>query len=100
VYEKWAKLEQPPDVRDALPEGRKATDKCKAVGDKVTLLKFYSVTPALLDRFEKNLRKMIEDAGDDPDKLNALKDYTKVVEDVTQLFTTVGKEVGADRAKE
>lgn len=100
VYQKWAKLEQPPDIRDALAEARKATDKCKAVGDKVTLLKFYSVTPALLDRFEKNLRKMIEDAGDDPDKLNALKDYTKVVEDVTQLFTSVGKEVGADRAKE
>jgi tetratricopeptide (TPR) repeat protein len=90
VYEVWPTLEKPADVQNALAEARRAVAKCKAVGDKVTLLKMHQTGPLVLERFAAALDKM---QLDDEDK----KVFAKLVDDLQALLTEVGKELGADR---
>jgi hypothetical protein len=91
VYEVWAHLEKPADVQSALPEARRAVAKCKAVGDRVTLLKMHQTGPLVLQRFGEALDKM---QLEDEDK----KVYMKLVDDLQALLTEVAKEVGAEKS--
>jgi tetratricopeptide (TPR) repeat protein len=93
VYEVWPKLEKPTDVQNALPEARRAVAKCKAVGDRITLLKMHQTGPLVLQRFGDALDKM---QLEDEDK----KVYAKLVDDLQALLTEVAKEAGADRGKD
>jgi len=99
VYETWAKLENPPDVKDAIPEARRAVAKLKAVGDKITLQKMYDVTPAMLQRYRTSLEKLVDEAEGDPDKLSALEGYKKVNKDLEELMKDVVGEIGAEAGK-
>jgi hypothetical protein len=94
VYEVWAKLEKPADVRDALPEARRAVAKCKAVGDKFTLGKMYAVAPQLVEKYKEALIRMRDAATEDEDR-QALLQYVKVSRDLEDLLNDLGKEVGA-----
>jgi hypothetical protein len=94
VYEVWAKLEKPADVRDAMPQARKAFAKLKAVGDQLTLQKMYSAAPQLLQRYKDALTQMIEMAVEDEDR-KALAQYADVSRELEALLTELGKEVGA-----
>ena len=97
VYEEWVKLEKPSDVRDKLDAARRAVDKCKAVGDRVTLLKMFRTGPQVADRFAAALRKLEESATEDEDR-QALRGYIKVSEDLQALLADVGKAVGSEAA--
>ena len=99
VYEMWAKLENPPEVKDAIPEARRAVAKLKAVGDKITLQKMYDVTPAMLQRYRTSLEKLVDEAEGDPDKLAALEGYKKVNKDLEELMKEVVNEIGAEAGK-
>jgi hypothetical protein len=94
VYEVWAKLEKPSDVRDALPEARRAVAKCKAVSDKFTLGKMYAVAPQIVERYKEALIRMRDAATEDEDR-QALLQYVKVSRDLEELLNDLGKEVGA-----
>jgi hypothetical protein len=99
VYEVWAKLESPPDVKDAIPEARRAVAKSKAVGDKITLQKMYDTAPALLQRYRASLEKLVDEAEGDPDKLAALEGYKKVNKDLEELLKEVASEIGPEAGK-
>jgi hypothetical protein len=99
VYEVWAKLENPQDVKDALPEARKAVARCKEVGDKITLQKMYETAPAVIQRYKENLTKLVDAAGDDPDKLAPLAGYEKVNKELKELLEEVGKAIESEVGK-
>ena len=94
VYGVWAKLEKPPDVRDALPEARRAVAKCKAVGDRFTLGKMYAVAPQIVEKYKEALLRMRDAATEEEDR-QALLQYVKVSRDLEDLLNDLGKEVGA-----
>jgi hypothetical protein len=96
IYEVWAKLENPPDVKAALPEARKALDKCKAVGDKISLNKMHLVAPQVTQRYFDTLNKMVDDASGDADKLAELSAYKKVNDELKVLTADLAKEVAGE----
>lgn len=93
VYDVWAKLAKPGEVRDALPEARRVIARLKAVGDRFTLGKMYSVAPQVVERYKKNLTELYESAADDEDR-QTLTQYAKVSRDLEELLTGLGKELG------
>jgi hypothetical protein len=98
VYEVWAKLEKPADVRDAIPVARRAVAKCKAVGDPITLQKMYSVAPQVLERYRDGLTRMIEMATEEEDR-QALAKYAEVSRQLEALLTDLGTDVGVSAGK-
>jgi hypothetical protein len=98
IYETWANLAQPQEVREALTPARRAFDTCKAAGDRISLMKMYLVGPQVLERFAENLQKLVDDAVDDEDR-KKLAVYERTREDLEKLLNDVGKEIGADAAK-
>jgi len=99
VYDVWARLENPQDVKDALPEAKKAVAKCKEIGDKITLQKMYDTAPAILQRYKENLTKMVDAAADDPDKLAPLAVYEKVNKELKELLEEVSKAIESEAGK-
>jgi len=99
VYDVWAKLENPADIKDAIPEARKAVAKCKAVGDKITLQKMHDTAPGVVQRYSENLSKLVDAAEGDPDKIAALEVYKKVNKDLEELMKEVRNEIGAEAGK-
>lgn len=99
VYDVWPKLDKVADVRDHLPVARKALEKCKAVGDRGTLLKLHATAPGVSQRYEDALKAFQAEVGDDPDKKLELEGYLKVTEDLVALLTDVGKAAGAGGPK-
>lgn len=96
VYEVWATLDKPTDVRDQLPNARKSLEKCKAVGDRITLLKMSLTSPGVEKRFEDALVKLRDEAVEDEDRRN-LEALLKVSEELVTLLNDIKKAVGADR---
>jgi hypothetical protein len=97
IYDVWAKLENPPDVKAALPEARKALAKCKAIGDKIALNKMYHTTPQVFQRYHDSLKKIVDEASGDPDKIAELTaTYGKVNEELKIIAADVAKEVVGD----
>lgn len=94
VYETWAKIEKPAELRDALPEAKRAVAKLKAVGDKFTLAKMYAVAPQVVEKYKEGLKQLIEMATEDEDR-QALAQYAKVSRELEDLLNDLGKEVGA-----
>jgi tetratricopeptide (TPR) repeat protein len=88
IYDVWAKLDRPQDVRDRLPEARKAFEKCKAIGDRIALLKMATASPQVLERYAEGLKKLIDDAKEDEDR-KALEGYPKVSEDLEKLANEI-----------
>ncbi|HEX3147967.1 MAG TPA: hypothetical protein VHR66_07770 [Gemmataceae bacterium] len=93
VYETWAKLEKPSDLRDALPEARRAMNKLKTVGDRITLHKMHLLAPEVGQRYLDALKAMIDAAVEDEDK-QALAAYQKVSRDLESLIGDLTKELG------
>ena len=87
-------MEKPADVRDALQQARKAVAKCKAVGDRFTLNKMYTVAPQVAARYSERLKEMIDAATEDEDR-QALAQYVTVSRELEDLLTALGKELGA-----
>ncbi len=96
VYEVWTKLEKPAEVRERFPEARKAFEKCKAVGDRITLLKMHAAGPALLQRYKESLEALTTEFGDDPDRKSELEAYVKLNDDLKSLLTDIGKSVAVE----
>jgi len=94
VYETWPKVEKPAELRDALPEAKRAFAKLKAVGDKFTLAKMYAVAPQVVEKYQEALKELIAGAKDDDDR-QALVPYKQVSRDLEELLNDLGKEVGA-----
>jgi hypothetical protein len=90
VYDVWTKLEKPTEVQAALPEARQAVARCKAVGDKVTLIKLHLTGPVVLQRLSDALDK---GALEDEDK----RTFQKLIDDLQALLTEVAREIGADK---
>jgi hypothetical protein len=98
IYETWANLAQPQEVREALAPARRAFETCKSAGDRISLMKMYLVGPQVLERFAENLRTLVDEAVDDEDR-KKLAAYERTREDLEKLLNDVGKEIGADAAK-
>jgi hypothetical protein len=86
-------------VKENLPAARKAFEKCKAVGDRGTLLKMHTTAPGVSQRYEESLKALIAEAGDDPDKKSELQAYLKVTEDLDKLLGELGPTGGAGAPK-
>jgi tetratricopeptide (TPR) repeat protein len=99
VFDVWAKLDSAAGVKENLPAARKAFEKCKAVGDRGTLLKMHTTAPGVSQRYEESLKALIAEAGDDPDKKSELQAYLKVTEDLDKLLAELGQTVGAGAPK-
>jgi hypothetical protein len=95
IYETWAKLEQPADVKTNLPEARKAYEACKKAGDSFSLLKIHVTGPELFQRYADNLKRMLDEATEDEDK-KAIAAYEKVTDDLQKLLTDVAKTIGVE----
>lgn len=93
VYETWANLAQPVDVKNALPEARKAFQICKSATDVFSVRKMYLTGPQVLERYAENLKKMLDEAADD-DERKALAAYEKTTEELNKLLNDLGKELG------
>jgi hypothetical protein len=87
IYEKWPGLKDPKEIRDNLPTARKAFEKCKAVGDRLTLNKLQLTAPELVSRLLEEA-KAIQDSTEEEDQRRqaALK---KVSEDLEQFLREV-----------
>lgn len=95
VYETWIKWESPTEMREGLPEVKKAIAKCREVNDRITLLKLYLTGPQVLERFYENLTKLTDAAVEDEDKA-ALKIYPTIGEEYQKILADVGKFLGAE----
>ena len=98
AYEVWPNLEKPADLRDALPVARRALDKCKAVGDKITIRKMYNLAPEVGTRYLEALKALRDAAVEDEDK-QALAAYDKVSGDLERFIADLTKEVGPAAGK-
>jgi len=87
IYEKWPALKDPKEIRDNLPAARKAFEKCKAVGDRLTLNKLQLTAPELVNHLLDEA-KAIQDSTEEEDQRRqaALK---KVSEDLEQFLKEV-----------
>jgi hypothetical protein len=94
VYDTWAKTEKPAELKDAMPEAKRAFAKLKAVGDKYTLAKMYALAPQVVERYQAGLKEMIDAVKDDDDR-QALVPYKQVSRDLEELLIDLGKQVGA-----
>jgi tetratricopeptide (TPR) repeat protein len=87
IYEKWPGLKDPKEIRDNLPAARKAFEKCRAVGDRLTLNKLQLTAPELVNHLLEEA-KAIQDSTEEEDQRRqaALK---KVSEDLEQFLREV-----------
>ena len=88
IMDFWPKLSTAKDVRDQLPEARKAFEKCKAVGDRLALNKMHQASVEVTTKFVDELKKLSEGAMEEEDK-NTLEIYQKVNEDYSKLLKDV-----------
>ena len=95
VYDTWPKWDTPAEMRDGLPEAKKAVAKCQAVRDLVTLRKFYLTGPQVLERYGEAMKKLTDAATEDEDKA-AVRALLVVGEELEKLLMSAGKALGAD----
>jgi len=76
------------DVRDQIPNGRKAFEKCKAVGDRLSVNKMHIAGVEVATRFGDELKKLLDTATEEEDK-KTLEMYQKVNEDLQKLLKDV-----------
>lgn len=88
VYEVWSKLGTPQEVKEHLGTARLAFEKCKEVGDRLTLNKMNLSSVEITTRFGDELKKMI-DATTDDDERKMLEMYEKVNDDMQKLFKDI-----------
>ncbi|MSR52079.1 MAG: hypothetical protein EXS09_02170 [Gemmataceae bacterium] len=89
IYATWVNLAQPLDVKNALPEARKAFLICKSAGDKFSVRKMYLTGPQVLEKYAEHLKKMLDDATDDEER-KALAAYEKTTEELNKLLNDLG----------
>jgi tetratricopeptide (TPR) repeat protein len=88
IWTVWTKLATLQDVRDKLPEARKAFEKCKSVGDRLSINRMHLGGIEVATRFADELKKLIDTATEDEDK-KTLETYQKVNEDLQKLLKDV-----------
>lgn len=88
IWTVWAKLAALQDVRDKLPDARKAFEKCKAVGDRLSVNKMHLAGVEVATRFADELKKLLDTATEEEDK-KTLEVYQKVNEDLQKLLKDV-----------
>jgi tetratricopeptide (TPR) repeat protein len=88
IWTVWAKFASLQDVRDKLPDARKAFEKCKSVGDRLSVNKMHLVGVEVATRFGDELKKLIDTATEEEDK-KTLEAYQKVNEDLQKLLKDV-----------
>lgn len=88
IWNTWAKLMTLQEVRDQLPNARKAFEKCKMVGDRLGANKMHIAGVEVATRFADELKKLIDTATEDEDK-KTLEMYQKVNEELQVLLKDV-----------
>ncbi len=88
IYGVWARLATLQEVRDQLPNARKAFEKCKAADDRLTVNKVHLAGVEVATRFADELKKLIDTATEEEDK-KTLEMYQKVNEDLQKLLKDV-----------
>ena len=68
IYLVWARLGTIQDVRDQLMNARKAFDKCKSVGDRLSINKMNLAGIEVATHFEDEFKKLLDSAKDEEDK--------------------------------
>ena len=88
IYEKWPKLGSIREIQVELPNARTAFEKCKNVGDRLTLNKMYLAGVEVSTRFGEELKRAIDSANDEEDK-KSLERNQKVSEDLKKLLKDI-----------
>jgi tetratricopeptide (TPR) repeat protein len=88
IYDVWPKLGTPVDVRGKLPDARRAFEKCKSVGDRLSINKMQLASVEVAARFGDELKKLIDSAKEEEDR-KALEEFQKVNEDLQKLLREV-----------
>ena len=88
IYSIWAKLATLQEVRDQIPVARKAFEKCKSVGDRLSVNKMHLAGVEVATRFADELKKLIDTATEEEDK-KTLEMYQKVNEELQKLLKDV-----------
>ena len=96
VADGWVKLEQPAEIKAALPEARKAFETCKKAGDSFTLRKIDLTGPTLFQKYSDNVKRMLEEATEDDDRKAIATTYEKVTDDLQKFLADVSKALGGD----
>ena len=66
------------------------------VGDKISLNKMHLTAPQVVQRYGDNLKKLVDEASGDAEKLEELKSYTKVNDELSSLTADLAKEVAGE----
>lgn len=85
ITETWPKLATLTEVRDLLPNARRAFEKSKAVGDRLGLNKMNAASVEVVTRFADELKKL-SDAATEAEEKKTLQAYLKVNEDLLALL--------------
>jgi tetratricopeptide (TPR) repeat protein len=98
IYGDWARLATIQGVRDQLPNARRAFEKCKAVGDRLTINKMHLASVEVVARFGDELKKLADSAKEEEDR-KTLEIYLKVNEDLQKLLKDIQEYVAAGQKK-
>jgi tetratricopeptide (TPR) repeat protein len=85
IYFVWARLGTLQDVRDQLPNARRAFEKCKSVGDRMSINKMQLASVEVAAKFGDELKKLIDSAMEEEER-KTLEMYQKVNEDLQKLL--------------
>lgn len=88
IYEIWPKLDKVKDIQEQLPVVQKAFEKCKAVGDKLTIRKIYISSDAVVQAFAEDVDRL-KDGGEA--SRPALESALKVREQLEQFLEAVNQ---------
>ena len=88
IFETWPTLAMLKDIRAQLLNARKSFDKCKAVGDHLSVHKMHYAAVEVATKFGDELKKLSESATEDEEK-KTLEIYVKVNEELLKLLKDV-----------
>ena len=88
IFASWPRLMTLQEVRDQLPTSRTSFEKCKSVGDRLSVNKMHLAGVEVATRFADELKKLLETATEEEDK-KTLEMYQKVNEELQKLLKDV-----------
>jgi tetratricopeptide (TPR) repeat protein len=94
VYESWVKLETPLEVRDQMPNAKKALAKLIAVNDRISLTKMLLASANVQEKYVAQLKMSVDEATDQEEKEKIINGYLATNMALEEVITALGKALG------
>ena len=89
IYETWPTLGKFRDLRDLLPTARKYFEKCKSVGDRLTILKMKLAGQEVAKKFTDEVEMALKNESMEEEDKKGVEAMGKVKIDLEQLLKDV-----------